>query len=310
MALRMDAVIYTVSVHDQYGMTKLPDVLRKPHRRPRASRSFCATPPASRRPSSESPATSAAATRWATSRRRTSPDTDRFASTCVRRTAASHRPRAIGIHGRRRQRAAMNRVLRYLELRCCRRDGRVWLGRRPCLGAAREQANWASELERLTEQPRVAVAAPQRDLSRRAAPARGSLIGRLEVPRLGVCHHSRRRRRQNPAQRRRARSRHRVTGSTGQRRVRGIATRSSESSAKFVKDRGRHHARGAVRDSRGRDAYREADRRLSIGPNDGCGADARHLLPLQLHRSRSTRFIVRAALAKDRPAASLASAAQ
>ena len=129
----------------------------------------------------------------------------------------------------------MNRVLRYLELL-------LFAGAMAAfgwaagsyLGAAREQANWASELERLTEQPRVAVAAPQRDSSRRAAPARGSLIGRLEVPRLGVSVITRRRRRQNPAERRRARSR-RVTGSTGQRRVRGIATRSSESSAKFVK---------------------------------------------------------------------------
>ena len=81
----------------------------------------------------------------------------------------------------------MNRVLRYLEmLLFAGAMAAFGWAAGSYLGVARDQANWASELERLIEQPRVAGTVPQRDTSRRVAPARGSLIGRLEVPRLGV----------------------------------------------------------------------------------------------------------------------------
>jgi sortase A len=50
--------------------------------------------------------------------------------------------------------------------------------------AARDQANWASELERLTSGP-VPRGAPA-GFEPALRPATGALIGRLEVPRLGV----------------------------------------------------------------------------------------------------------------------------
>lgn len=53
------------------------------------------------------------------------------------------------------------------------------------VGAARDQANWASELERQLQKP--AVTSQGRTRSRPAAiPVTGSLIGRIDVPRLGV----------------------------------------------------------------------------------------------------------------------------
>jgi sortase A len=51
------------------------------------------------------------------------------------------------------------------------------------LGTARDQANWASELERQTAHPPEALTPAPRA---RVAPGKGTVIGRLEVPRLGV----------------------------------------------------------------------------------------------------------------------------
>jgi sortase A len=54
------------------------------------------------------------------------------------------------------------------------------------IGAARDQANWAQELEKIASSEPVRTATPRRPGELVAPPQTGSTIGRLEVPRLGV----------------------------------------------------------------------------------------------------------------------------
>jgi sortase A len=208
----------------------------------------------------------------------------------------------------------MNRVLRYLELLLFAGAMAAfgWAAA-SYLGAAREQANWASELERLTEQPRVAVAAPQRDPSRRATPARGSLIGRLEIPRLSVSVITR-----EGVDARVLRSAVGHVPATALPGQPGNAAFAGHRDTFFRKLREiREGDRVVVTTPEARHEYVVRETRI-VKPTDVSVLDRTPdavltlvtCYPFSYIGPAPQRFIVRAALAKDRPAANLASAAQ
>jgi sortase A len=81
----------------------------------------------------------------------------------------------------------MIRLLRYIELLlvAIAMAAFGWVAG-SYVSAARDQANWANELERQTQLAAASGPAPQTASPARVTLAKGSLIGRLDVPRLGV----------------------------------------------------------------------------------------------------------------------------
>lgn len=208
----------------------------------------------------------------------------------------------------------MNRVLRYLEmLLFAGAMAAFGWAAGSYLGVARDQANWASELERLTEQPRVAGTVPQRDTSRRVAPARGSLIGRLEVPRLGVSVITR-----EGVDARILRSAVGHVPSTALPGQSGNAAFAGHRDTFFRKLREiREGDRVVVITPEARHEYVVRETRI-VKPTDVSVLDRTPdpvltlvtCYPFSYIGPAPQRFIVRAALAKDRPRASLVSAPQ
>ena len=89
----------------------------------------------------------------------------------------------------RRPATTLRRLMRVIEV-VCFAVALVALGwaAGAYIGAARDQASWASELEHATSQTPAASSTGATPIPPAAAvaPIKGALIGRLEVPRLGV----------------------------------------------------------------------------------------------------------------------------